>query len=205
MLPVRRLPARGGAEPRLLLLRRRRSARHRQVVGTRLAGRLRRPPPPQAVNGIVVGRALLLGLLAGCSHPAPPATAALPVAARVMIAPALSRSAAIHGTAGSDRLIDATFDQEARGGRPTWSAPPAVSGGIRITLDALAPEARLCFAGALEPAIDVTFTLTPGGRASDVLVESAHASRRDCLVRALERAVFPVCRRPWRVAHAFRL
>jgi hypothetical protein len=153
----------------------------------------------------VVGRAVLLFLLVGCGRAAHPAAQRSPPAASTTRPVIPARPPAIRATGASDGLIDATFDLEARGGRPTWSPPPAVAGGIRITLESLGADARLCFAGSLDRAVRVAFTVTPDGRASDVFVESDRQRARDCVAGALRRAVFPLSRRGWRIAHAFRL
>jgi hypothetical protein len=103
-----------------------------------------------------------------------------------------------------DAPIDATFDQEARGGRPTWTPPPAVAGGIRVTLESLAPEARRCFSPVLAPGVAVTLTVRADGRAAGVIVETEDTRARDCLESTIRRAVFPNSRRAWRVDYLFR-
>jgi hypothetical protein len=85
-------------------------------------------------------RASLLVLAVGCAaharptrpRPAPPPA---PAAGRADLR---IRAAPNRG----DAPIDATFDQEARGGRPTWTPHPRVAGGIRVSLESPAPEAR---------------------------------------------------------------
>ncbi|HEU5060897.1 MAG TPA: hypothetical protein VFU21_30410, partial [Kofleriaceae bacterium] len=110
------------------------------------------------------------------------------------------RAAATRG----DAPIDATFDQEARGGRPTWTPHPRVAGGIRVSLESLAPEARRCFAAVLEPGVAVTLTVRADGRATDVVVETTDGRARDCLAAAIRRAVFPISSRAWRVDYLFQ-
>lgn len=106
-----------------------------------------------------------------------------------------------------DRLIDATFDMETRGGRPTWTPPAAIEGGIRLTMQSLVPLARRCLADEVTTNLPVRFTVSPTGRASDVRVESAYGPARRCLARAIRGAVFPLSGRgrSWRVLYVFRL
>jgi hypothetical protein len=103
-----------------------------------------------------------------------------------------------------DQPIDATVDQEMRGGRPSWTAPPALVAGIRVTLESLAPAARRCFAAVLAPTVGVRLVVSEHGRADDVIVESENPRPRDCLADAIRRARFPASHRPWRVEYIFR-
>jgi hypothetical protein len=136
-------------------------------------------------------------LACGTSHPQPAPAAAPPP-------PAETDRLRVRAAPDHDLPIDATFDQEARGGRPTWTPPPAVVARIRFTLESLAPSARRCFAGRETRAVDVRLVVTAGGRAGDVVVESADPRPRECLTGVLRRARFPVGRRAWRVDYVFR-
>jgi len=155
----------------------------------------------------VSGRAILIALIAGCAaQPRAPASPRPPAPRAVTAAGATGAEPSVHirAAAGRESLIDATFDQEARGARPVWTPPPAVEGGIGVSLDSLEADARRCFAGALAPTVDVTFTVTAAGRAADILVESRYPTGRACLAAAIRDAVFPLSARAWRVAYVFR-
>jgi len=140
---------------------------------------------------------LALLLACGTTRPQPAPTAAPP-------APAETDRLEVRSAPDDDLPIDATFDQEARGARPTWTPPPATVARIRFTLESLAPSARRCFAGRETRAVYVRLVVTAGGRADDVVVESADPRPRDCLTGVLRRARFPVARRAWRVDYVFR-
>lgn len=146
-------------------------------------------------------RAWLIVLAAGCAGPPRPAASQpAPLSGR----PAERADLRIRAApTRDDAPIDATFDQEARGGRPTWTPPPGVAGGIRVSLESLAPEARRCFAAVPAPGVAVTMTVGADGRATDVIVETADTRAGDCLASAIRRAVFPISRRAWRVDYLF--
>ncbi len=147
-------------------------------------------------------RAWLIVLAAGCAAPPRPASpGSAPSSGRAVERADLRIRAA---PTRDDAPIDATFDQEARGGRPTWTPPPAVAGGIRVTLESLAPEARRCFSPVLAPGVAVTLTVRADGRAAGVIVETEDTRARDCLESTIRRAVFPNSRRAWRVDYLFR-
>ena len=101
--------------------------------------------------------------------------------------------------------IDATADQEARGGRPSWTPPPEVAGAIRVTLEALTPDARRCFTGTETNSIAIRFTVSAAGRASAVVVESPRARAASCFADAIRQADFPSSRRAWLVQYLFEL
>ncbi len=102
-------------------------------------------------------------------------------------------------SAEDDHPIDATFDQESRGGNPIWTPPPEVVARIRFAVDSLAPSVRRCFAGRNAPVAAVRLIVTRGGRADEVVVESEDPELRACLTGVMHRARFPILRRDWRV------
>jgi hypothetical protein len=96
----------------------------------------------------------------------------------------------------TEPLVDATFDQELRGGRPAWLVEPPQFRATEKMLLAARSDVAGCFARLVREAagpveVAVRFEVDFGGTATGIVVESVDARARTCLRARLRRVRFP--------------